>query len=70
MKNPYRTCSVSQEELSKINDLREAFLKLHELIENLCPKSREQSVVFTHLETAAMWATKAISHNGSGSGAG
>jgi len=27
------------------------------------PPSREQSLALTHLEEAAMWANKAISHN-------
>lgn len=46
--------------LEKIRQLREAFSALHEKINELAPQSRERSVALTELETAAMWAIKAV----------
>lgn len=46
--------------LAKITTLREAFSKMHELIQSIAPASRETSVALTNLETAAMWAIKAV----------
>ena len=46
--------------LAKITQLREAFSTLSDLIESLCPGSREKSVAQTNLETTAMWAIKAV----------
>lgn len=51
--NPTSDCT------DKIKQLRQAFSELHAKIEALAPASREKSVAFTHLETAAMWAIKA-----------
>ncbi len=50
----------SEEGLGKIRILRVAFSQMQELIEGMAPSSRERSVALTHLETAAMWATKAV----------
>ncbi len=49
-----------EESLKTITELREAFSELHEKIESLAPPSRERSVAITNLETAAMWAIKAV----------
>lgn len=46
--------------LEKITALRKAFSELHDKIEELAPASREKSVALTNLETAAMWAVKAV----------
>lgn len=46
--------------LSHIRRVRRAFSRLHEDLAMLCPQSRELSVALTNLETAAMWAIKAI----------
>lgn len=45
--------------VAKIQEVREAFGKLGELIETL-PDNRERSVAFTNLEQAAMWANRAV----------
>lgn len=50
----------SDDGLKKINMLREAFSELESHITVLCPVTREQAVAITHLETAAMWAIKAV----------
>ncbi len=63
MKKTYEYHKPSAEGLRKIGRLREAFSDLHEDLENTCPQSRELSLALTHLETAAMWATKAVTHN-------
>jgi len=46
--------------LEKIAVLRAAFSDLHDTVEQLAPASRERSVALTELETAAMWAIKAV----------
>ena len=46
--------------LEAIRALRQSFSDLHEQIEQLASNSRERSVALTHLETAAMWAIKAL----------
>jgi hypothetical protein len=43
--------------------LREKAKELAYLIDELCPKSREQSVALTQLETAVFWANAAIARN-------
>jgi hypothetical protein len=50
----------SVEGVAKIAALRKAFSDLHDTIEDLAPASRERSVALTNLETAAMWAIKAV----------
>ena len=60
MKKTYMYHKPSPEGLKRIAILREAFSKLHEVIEASAPASREKSVAFTELETAAMWAIKAV----------
>lgn len=49
--------------LESITKLREAFSSVKGFIEVLCPQSREKSVALTELETAAMWAIKAVVSN-------
>lgn len=50
----------SDDGLSKITKLREAFSVLSQQIDELAPNSREKSVALTNLETTAMWAIKAV----------
>lgn len=47
----------------KYVSLREKAKELAYLIDELCPKSREQSVALTHLETSVFWANAAIARN-------
>jgi hypothetical protein len=44
----------------KANQIREAFTVLHNVIQEVAPNSREKSVALTDLESAAMWAVKAV----------
>jgi hypothetical protein len=60
MKKTYAYHKPSDPGLDKIRSLREAFSQLNDKIEELSPKSREQSVALTNLETTAMWAIKAV----------
>lgn len=60
MKKTYAYHKPSAESLETIRQLRERFSLLHDAIERLCPASRERSVALTELETAAMWAIKAV----------
>ena len=67
----------TQEELNNIftyhspkNDQPERYQKIRakakefaQLIDSLCPDSREKSVAFTQLETASFWANAAIARN-------
>lgn len=50
----------SEAGIEKIARVREMFSALQAELESLCPHSRERSVAFTNLETAHMWANKAI----------
>lgn len=60
MNKTYAYHKPSEVGVKKIATLRKAFSDLHDLIESICPTSREKSVAFTNLETTAMWAIKAI----------
>lgn len=60
IRKTYANHTPGQAGLSRLLKVRRAFSKLHDKLEMLCPASRELSVALTNLETAAMWATKAI----------
>lgn len=60
MRNTYAYHKPSAEGLRLINRLRHAFSDLHDDVEKHAPNSREKSVALTNLETAAMWAIKAV----------
>ena len=55
----------SPEGLAAIAKLRSAFSEVANAIDSICPPSRERSVAITELETAAMWAVKAVVFNDS-----
>jgi hypothetical protein len=55
--------SPSPAGLTQITYLREAFSQVAEAIQKHAPDSREKSVALTQLETAAMWAVKAVVFN-------
>lgn len=60
---PFAYHKPSDGGLEKINALREGFSTVQRLIEEHCPTSRQKSVAITELETAAMWAIKAVVFN-------
>jgi hypothetical protein len=53
----------SDESIAKIRILREKFSELQDAIDQCAPPSRERAVALTNLETAAMWAIKAVVMN-------
>lgn len=53
----------SEESKERIAQLRQGFSNLAESVKALVPKSREQSVALTEIETAAMWAIKGVVQN-------
>lgn len=60
---PFAYHKPSKDGLERITRLREGFSVIKEMIEKLCPPSRQQSVALTELETSAMWAIKAVVFN-------
>lgn len=60
---PFAYHKPSPDGLNKITALREGFSAVQRLIEETCPASRQRSVAITELETAAMWAIKAVVFN-------
>ena len=60
---PFASHVPSDGGMDKITALREAFTAVARLIEETCPASRQRSVAITELETAAMWAIKAVVFN-------
>lgn len=60
MKKTYAHHTPTIEAVAKIKRLRQAFSNLDELINDLAPVTREKACAITNLETAAMWAIKAI----------
>lgn len=55
------------ESATKCKELAEDFSALKAKIEGFATNSRERSVAITQLETAAMWASKAVVHGDPGS---
>ena len=51
------------DQTERYQTLRDKARELAELINELTPASREQSVAFTQLETAMFWANAAIARN-------
>jgi hypothetical protein len=60
---PYAYHKPTDDGMSRINRLREAFSAVDRAIRETCPDSRHKSVAITELETAAMWAIKAVVFN-------
>lgn len=60
---PFAYHKPSDDGAQKITALREAFSVVKASIEVNCPESRQRSVAITELETAAMWAIKAVVFN-------
>lgn len=60
---PFAYHKPSPDGLDRITRLRVAFSVVKQEIEDACPASRHKSVALTELETAAMWAIKAVVFN-------
>ena len=61
--NPFAYHTPSSFGLARITQLREMFSMTKQVIESVCPESRHRAVAITELETAAMWAIKAVVFN-------
>lgn len=64
--NPFGYFKPSEEMLPLIQEVREAYSKVHEFLLTL-PPSRQRAVAITELETSSMWAIKGLVLNDSGS---
>jgi hypothetical protein len=60
---PFAYHKPSEDGFKRITHLRAAFSAVKAEIEAQCPESRQRSVAITELETAAMWAIKAVVFN-------
>lgn len=67
IRKTYLNHTPDQSALERIGALRVAFSKLEDLIEISARSCRERSEAVTHLQSAAMWAVKAIVLNDPGS---
>ena len=52
---------VDDNQKDRIEEIRNLFSEMYNLIEQVCKPSRETSLVFTKLEEAQFWAIKGIS---------
>ncbi len=60
MRKTYAYHKPSAASVDKIAKLRAAYSALEDLIDEVCPQSRERSIACTDLQTSAMWAIKAV----------
>lgn len=60
---PYAYHKPSSDGQERIDRLRLAFSDVARVIAETCPDSRHKSTAITQLETAAMWAIKAVVFN-------
>ena len=51
---------INDEQKNRIEEIRNLFSDVYNLIEQVCKPSRETSLVFTKLEEAQFWAIKGI----------
>lgn len=52
---------VDDNQKDRIEEIRNLFSEMYNLVEEICKPSRETSLVFTKLEEAQFWAIKGIS---------
>ena len=55
--------SPKQDQIPKYNSMREEARNLAQLIQAVCPESREKSLAITNLQQAIMWANASIALN-------
>jgi len=60
MRKTFAHHTPTQEAIEKIQQVRNQFSELLDLIEDLVPYNRERSIAATKLEEAAMWAIKGL----------
>jgi hypothetical protein len=54
----------SDGQVQKYKDIRQTAKQFAELLNELCPDSREKLLAITHLEEVVMWANASIARNG------
>lgn len=64
MNNRAKMLEVNDEQEYRINEIRDAFSNIYNLIEEICKSSRETSLAITKLEEAQFWAIKGITREG------
>ncbi len=52
---------INDNQKDRIEEIRNLFSEMYNLVEGICKPSRETSLVFTKLEEAQFWAIKGIS---------
>ena len=52
---------INDDQKNRIEEIRNVFANVYNLIEQVCKPSRETSLVYTKLEEAQFWAIKGIS---------
>lgn len=60
MNKTYQYHKPSLDGLAKVQQLRDNFSFLHDLVVQIAPASRERSIALTELENAVMWAIKSV----------
>ena len=63
LKNRFTYHAPKEGQPAKYENLRKNALAFAELIDAMCPESRERSLAFTALEEAVMWANASIARN-------
>lgn len=61
-KELFSSKGIKAEDKTSMETVREAFARTYEQVHNLVPPGRYQSLMKTHLETAALFASKAFTH--------
>ena len=54
---------ITDDQIVKLNVLREMAKRFANEINQLCPDSREKSLAMTNLETALFWANASVARN-------
>ena len=52
---------INDNQKDRIEEIRNLFSEMYNLVEEICKPSRETSLVYTKLEEAQFWAIKGIS---------
>ncbi|MCY9513300.1 Acb2/Tad1 domain-containing protein [Paenibacillus apiarius] len=63
IENNFKYHAPKEGQPAKYNAIREKAKELANVIDELCPNSREKSLAMTNLEQAVMWANAAVARN-------
>jgi hypothetical protein len=63
MKNIFEYQKPTDKSVAEIVSIREVLHRVHGLIQDIVPDSREKSIAITKLEEVSMWVNKAIVFN-------